>query len=233
MNTGSSIRRLRHREADLAGLLQAAERVFSERGYHATSIRDIAREAGFSVGGVYQFFTSKDELYLRVVEEQWEYFNQLLNVAMQAETTRARLIGLTEAMFRAFEERRGFFKLFLSERGRLSAAFTDEIAQRVGERTRKLRVLLVDLMRQGTEEGLLQPAPPDMLASAFMGMVHNCIFEAMGSGASRPSRPSTEMLALFLDGAGGPPDGSPGPEKTPAAPPAGHHPAGVDGPSGG
>ena len=35
-------------EADLAGLLQAAERVFSDRGYHATSIRDIAREAGFS-----------------------------------------------------------------------------------------------------------------------------------------------------------------------------------------
>ena len=50
----------RHREADLAGLLEAAERVFSERGYHA-SIRDIASEAGFSIGGVYQFFTSKDD----------------------------------------------------------------------------------------------------------------------------------------------------------------------------
>ncbi len=201
MNTGSSIRRLRHREADLAGLLQAAERVFSDRGYHATSIRDIAREAGFSVGGVYQFFASKDELYLRVVEEQWEHFFRLLNEALTADTTEGRLLGLTEGMFRAFEERRGFFKLFLSERGRLSAAFTGEIAQRVGERTRKLRALIVDLMRSGVQEGLLQPVPPEMLASAFMGIVHNCIFEAMASGAQRPGRPTASVLALFLHGA--------------------------------
>lgn len=201
MNSGSSIRRLRHREADLAGLLQAAERVFSDRGYHATSIRDIAREAGFSVGGVYQFFASKDELYLRIVEEQWDHFFQLLNAALESDTTEGRLLGLTEAMFRAFEERRGFFKLFLSERGRLSAAFTGEIAQRVGERTRKLRVLLVDLMRAGVDEGLLQPLPPEMLASAYLGMVHNCLFEALASGAARPTRPTSEVLGLFLHGA--------------------------------
>lgn len=209
MNTGSSIRRLRHREADLAGLVQAAERVFSDRGYHATSIRDIAREAGFSVGGVYQFFASKDELYLRVVEEQWDHFFELLNAALTATSAEARLLGLTEAMFTAFEQRRGFFKLFLSERGRLSAAFTGEIAARIGERTRRLRVLLVELMQAGVDEGLLRPVAPEMLASAYMGMVHNCIFEALASGAPRPSRPTAEVLSLFLDGAarGNPPVG--------------------------
>lgn len=189
--------------------------MFSDRGYHATSIRDIAREAGFSVGGVYQFFASKDELYLRIVEEQWEHFFKILNEALTADTAEGRLLGLTEGMFRAFEERRGFFKLFLSERGRLSAAFTGEIAQRVGERTRKLRVLIVDLMRAGVEEGLLQPAPPEMLASAFMGIVHNCIFEAMASGAARPPRATASVLALFLHGAARPypaPDGTTGPE---------------------
>ncbi len=213
MNQSSSTRRLRHREADLAGLLQAAERVFSDRGYHATSIRDIAREAGFSVGGVYQFFASKDELYLQIVESQWEYFFELLTKALDAPTAEARLLGLTEAMFTAFEQRRGFFKLFLSERGRLSASFNEEIAARVGERTRRLRVLLVDLMKAGIDEGLLRPVAPDMLASAYMGMVHNCIFEALASGAARPSRPTREVLALFLHGASGPPsegEGMPG-----------------------
>lgn len=201
MNASSSPRRLRHREADRAGLLQAAERVFSDRGYHATSIRDIAREAGFSVGGVYQFFASKDELYLCIVEAQWAYFFDLLNAALQVEDVRGRLLALTEAMFQAFEERRGFFKLFLSERGRLSAAFTGEIAQRVGERTRTLRVRLVDLMQAGVDRGLLQPVAPEMLASAYMGMVHNCMFEALASGMSRPPRPAAAILDLFLRGA--------------------------------
>lgn len=203
MNTSSSTRRLRHREADLAGLLEAAERVFSEKGYHATSIRDIAREAQFSVGGVYQFFTSKDELYLRIVENQWEFFFGLLDQARQADGARAKLEALTAAMFRTFEERRGFFRLFLSERGRLTAAFSGQIAERVGAHTKKLREQLVELMRQGVDDGTLRPGDPGMLASAYLGMVHNCIFEALATGGQRPTRAPGEVLALFLDGAAG------------------------------
>ena len=210
MNTSSSTRRLRHREADLAGLVQAAEKVFSDRGFQGTSIRDIAREAGFSIGGVYQFFSSKDELYLRVVEEQWEHFFQLLNRALAVEGFDGRIHALTDAMFQAFEERRGFFKLFLSERGRLSAAFSGEIAARVGQHTRRLRKELVELMRQGIEEGALRAGDPELLASAYLGMVHTCIFEAMASGATRPARPVSEVLALFLGGAAGPRPSHPG-----------------------
>ena len=209
MNTGSSTRRLRHREADLEGLLQSAERVFSERGYHATSIRDIAREAGFSVGGVYQFFSSKDDLYLKVVEGQWEHFFELLNAAFQGPNFDARILGLTEGMFRAFEERQGFFKLFLSERGRLSASFTGEISARIQQHTKRLRLQLVELMRQGVAEGRLRNVDPEMLASAYMGIVHNCIFEAMAAGADKPSRSVPEILSMFLNGATSPTSGAP------------------------
>jgi len=203
MNSSSSTRRTRHREADLAGLVEAAERVFSDRGFHATSIRDIAREAGFSIGGVYQFFASKDELYLRVVEEQWEHFFHLLNKALAADGFDARILALTEAMFQAFEERRGFFKLFLSERGRLSAAFSGEIAARVGQHTRRLRRELVELMRQGIESGALKSGDAELIASAYLGIVHTCIFEAMAAGAARPGRAASDVLALFLGGAAG------------------------------
>jgi len=106
-------------------------------------------------------------------------------------------------MFRTFEERRGFFRLFLSERGRLTAAFSGLIAERVGAHTHRLREQLVDLMRQGVEEGTLRAGDPAMLASAYLGMVHNCIFEALSSGAERPTRTSAEILTLFLDGAAG------------------------------
>jgi AcrR family transcriptional regulator len=205
MNTGSSKRRTRHREADLAGLLESAERVFSERGYHATSIRDIARDAGFSVGGVYQFFASKDELYLRVLEGQWEHFFELLTEANRAPRFDDRILGLTQAMFKAFEERQGFFKLFLSERGRLSAQFTGEIAARIGDQTRRLRAHLIELMRQGIAEGRLRAVEPDMLASAYIGIVHNSIFEAMSAGSTQPLRPAFAVLSMFLNGAASPP----------------------------
>lgn len=201
MNTNSSQRRQRHREADLAGLLEAAERVFSERGYHATSIRDIAREAGFSVGGVYQFFPSKEALYVRVVESQWVYFFGLIGRSREAAGFRGKLEALTAAMFQAFQERRGFFRLFMSDRGRLSAAFSGEVAERVGQHTRRLREELVQLFREGVDEGALRPADPGMLASAYLGIVHTCIFEGLASGAATISRTPSEVLSLFLQGA--------------------------------
>ena len=203
MNTGSSQRRTRHREADLAGLLEAAERVFSEKGYQGTSIRDIADAAGFSVGGVYQFFAGKDALYLRVAEGQWEYFFGLLDAARQIGEFRGQIEALTSAMFQAFEERRGFFRHFMSERGRLSAAVSGDVAERIGQQTRRLREQLVDLMRRGIEEGSLRPGDPSMFASAYMGIVHTCILEGLASGATKIGRSPSEVLSLFLDGAAG------------------------------
>ena len=44
-----------------------ALRLFIRQGYFGTSIRDIAREAGISVGNIYNYYPSKEALYVRVV----------------------------------------------------------------------------------------------------------------------------------------------------------------------
>lgn len=48
-------------ELSRENLLEAAARVFRQRGYTATTIRDIAREAGVALGGLYRHFSSKEE----------------------------------------------------------------------------------------------------------------------------------------------------------------------------
>ena len=48
-------------ELSRENLLDAAARVFRQRGYNATTIRDIAREAGVALGGLYRHFSSKEE----------------------------------------------------------------------------------------------------------------------------------------------------------------------------
>jgi AcrR family transcriptional regulator len=50
-------------------LLDAAARLFRERGYHATSMRDIAREVRMLSGSIYYHFPSKDEMLLAVYEQ--------------------------------------------------------------------------------------------------------------------------------------------------------------------
>jgi AcrR family transcriptional regulator len=60
-------------EAHLAArreqILDAARRCFSRNGFHATSMQDVISEAGLSVGAVYRYFKSKDELRMAVAEE--------------------------------------------------------------------------------------------------------------------------------------------------------------------
>ena len=43
-------------------ILAAAARVFAEKGYHSSTIADVVRESGLSVGAIYSYFTGKDEL---------------------------------------------------------------------------------------------------------------------------------------------------------------------------
>lgn len=47
-------------------VLEAAARHFSARGFHATSMRDIAADVGFLVGSIYYHFDSKDALFVAV-----------------------------------------------------------------------------------------------------------------------------------------------------------------------
>ena len=49
-------------------ILRTAARIFAEKGYHTTSMRDIARETGVSLAGLYYYCKSKEELLLLIQE---------------------------------------------------------------------------------------------------------------------------------------------------------------------
>lgn len=53
-------------------LIAAAERLFTERGFHATSVDEIALEAGYTKGAVYSNFRSKEDLFFAVYERRAE-----------------------------------------------------------------------------------------------------------------------------------------------------------------
>ncbi len=57
-------------------ILEAASEVFAERGYSRTTIREVARRAGISIGGIYIYFQNKEELYLELTRDQMETFRR-------------------------------------------------------------------------------------------------------------------------------------------------------------
>jgi AcrR family transcriptional regulator len=73
------------REGRRAQLLSVGRGLFAERGYHGTSVGDIAREAGCSEAVLYQHFGGKLELFLAVLEDQAGRMRSRLEAAAAAD----------------------------------------------------------------------------------------------------------------------------------------------------
>jgi AcrR family transcriptional regulator len=62
----------RRREQTRRYLLEAASKVFAERGYHRATLDEVAAAAGFTKGAVYSNFKSKEDLFLALLEWRTE-----------------------------------------------------------------------------------------------------------------------------------------------------------------
>jgi TetR/AcrR family transcriptional regulator, cholesterol catabolism regulator len=81
-----------------AKILEAAKRLFASRGYHATSMRDIAAELDLQGGSLYAHITSKEDLLWELVSRAADRFVSDARAVEEAEPhPRVRLRRLTEA----------------------------------------------------------------------------------------------------------------------------------------
>lgn len=61
-------------EGKRLAILGAAKRLFAARGFHGTSVSDLAREVDLPVGSIYTYFGDKESIVRTVIEEGWEAF---------------------------------------------------------------------------------------------------------------------------------------------------------------
>ncbi len=118
-----------------AGILDAALAVFSARGYHPSSIDDIAREAGISKALIYEHFDSKQGLYADLLERNAGELFERLAVAIESvevEAGAARLATGLDAFFAFVEERPDAWRiLFRDGADPETAAVLDRILEQV------------------------------------------------------------------------------------------------------
>lgn len=86
-------------------LLDAAEELFADQGYAATSIEDIARTAGVTRPVVYERLGNKESAYLAVVARvREELEDQMMTLALEQTDPRAQLAAGADAYFSYLEE---------------------------------------------------------------------------------------------------------------------------------
>jgi AcrR family transcriptional regulator len=98
-------------------LLESALEVFAKRGYHASSIDDIAREAGVSKALIYEHFTSKQDLYAELLAHHaGELFSALAEAISEAgRDASARLVVGLDAFYGFVEDHRVAWRMLFRE----------------------------------------------------------------------------------------------------------------------
>ena len=178
------------------GILDSALAVFSERGYHAASIDDIASEAGVSKALIYEHFASKQELYADLIARNARELNQRVAgalVGVEVESGVGRLATGLEAFFAFVEERRDAWRMLFRETSDPdTAAVVDRMIEQVTVEVTGL--IALDPGARALGEGGDEPALR-LLAEMLVGGV-----QSMANWwADHPEVSRAQMVEIAMD----------------------------------
>lgn len=159
-----------------SAILRQARRHFVTRGYAATRIEPIAREAAVSTATLYTYFESKDDLFAAVITSASEAFAaEMAKVTHGAEgPARGQItqFALAYAGFMGDPFVRSVFRLVMAERPRFK-----DVAQGFFERGRSdFGAPLIGCLNRLCAAGELKIDKPSWAAGQLMGMVEHPVF---------------------------------------------------------
>ncbi len=134
------------REKDIEkrlSILNESKRLFAAKGFHATSVSDIAEAVELPIGSIYTYFKNKDDIIQSIIEEGWEAFRESMTSAIGNEADPGKRIGLIIDVFlpELFKDV-DFISIFLTEAPRVG---------RLREKIDFLSSLIVSQIRQIAE----------------------------------------------------------------------------------
>ncbi len=148
-------------------ILLAAATAFAERGFHATTTRDIAAQAGLSPAALYVYFRSKEEVLHQIVTSTLDFTVEVVATEAGREGSPAqRLASLVHVLtlWTTYNSQVGHVVLY--QTGALSPAHQAEVAAREREVSRIVREVIAD----GLNSGEFDVADPGAAAIAVLSL---------------------------------------------------------------
>ena len=111
-------------------LIDAAYTLFVQQGFHGTSMRQIAQEAGLALGGIYNHFDNKEEIFKAVVFTHHPFVKVVPQLtAVSTNTVEAMLSETLQLIDLEMQQDRGIFNLLFIELIEMKSKHVPEMAQ--------------------------------------------------------------------------------------------------------
>lgn len=179
----TNVRSEKSMEPGLADRIRAAAaRLFARRGFHGTGMRLIAEEAGVSIGALYHYFPSKEEVFLSVLRQEYDQrlaeAQGMWREGVSAPEVVRRVVELHFASITAGHES----GRLLSQAGVGSPL---ELALQILALREEYATCIADLLSQAMQRREIRTAHPLLTAYALLGLVEAVTARALaGDGTA-------------------------------------------------
>ena len=144
---------------------EAAFELFMEQGYHATSMRQISKKAKIALGGIYNHFSNKEEIFAAILLDKHPY-KQVLPIVLAAEgdTAEEFIRSAARALVTELGSRPELLKLIFIELVEFNGKHVSNL---INEIAPKISPMFEKMIRVRNN---VRKIPPPVLVRSFLGM---------------------------------------------------------------
>ncbi len=205
-------RKERERQRVREDILEAALAVFARSGYHRATIEDIARQAGYATGSIYNYFKNKQHLFTSLVQRVFEQMRERMDRVFDGGTDFESTLDAMLDAAADFSVETVSANRFLFDPQAHAGFASEDLHVFMEDQFWHLMEQFTGMVQQGIDEGVLRPQEPSVAAHALLGLTSHF---ARGFFPQREDQPQLtpeifkwSVKEYFLRGAGGSsPDG--------------------------
>jgi AcrR family transcriptional regulator len=183
-------------------IIAAAKKVFANKGFHDTTIADIAKEAELAYESFYPYFESKDDLFRELIAVEEYGLRTHVVVALAQSGTR---FGFAKAPFRA--SLRATFEFFDANRATAKLLFRDAYARynRFDKQLGGIYDRFIDdietLIVAAQERGDVLAAPPRLVAYILTALIGHMAYRRLTTDDGATAADAADLVvALVING---------------------------------
>jgi TetR/AcrR family transcriptional regulator, cholesterol catabolism regulator len=179
-------------------IYRASAKLFAERGYHATSMRDLAQALGVQGGSLYAHISSKEELLWEIVNRAADEFDAALEPIRDSKIAPPeKLRAALEAHFNVISQNKEIVTVFFHEWKHLPIIKMEEITSRRASVER----IYTQILEEGVRSGQFSKGLDVKLASLLALSSANWTYQWFNSSGRLSAREVADAFcAMLLDG---------------------------------
>jgi AcrR family transcriptional regulator len=181
-------------ERTRADIILAAHDLIIQNGYHGTSMRQIAKQAGIALGGIYNHFAGKEDIFREVVLDYHPYHEILPILAnTQHDSIETLLRHAARLIDETLTARPDLINLMFVEMVEFRSKHIPDLVERV------FPIVTQILLRFTEAEDNLRPIPMPMLMRTFIGVLFGYFISKSALGDNISPEFRENALDYFMD----------------------------------